>query len=644
MVRIGTLKHEAARGMTDESLDGLTPQEQLDAIALRLPGLVARQQQCFRSLLPDLESHGVGFRRWGELDATDREAMKSFFFEQVFPALTPQALTQAPGHPFPHITNLSVALATMIRDEEGGPLHFSHVRIPAGLPRFVSLPNGKDRVPIEDVIGANVGSLYPDRELVDVRPFRITRSGDIQVDEEHADDLLEAIEEEVKRRPFGPVVRLEVDCAMPSAMRELILRELQFEDPGQNTLLTERDIYDIDGLVDLTAANDLASLPLPQLDYPDFTPATPLDPAVSIFDLITQRDILVHHPYESFESTTERFIVEAADDPDVLAIKMTLYRSGNQSRIIDALTRAAAAGKEVVVFVELKARFDEERNIHWVKTLEGAGIHVVYGFVRLKTHAKTTLVVRREGDAVRRYSHIGSGNYNGATAKFYTDLGLLTCRNKLGMDLSDLFNELTGSSRPPQSKFRRLLVAPKRMRKQFIKLIEREVEHARAGHGGRMRIKINGLADKEVIEALYEASQAGVQVDLIVRGICALRPGVPGLSEQIRVISVLGRFLEHARIYHFANAGEPEYFIGSADWRPRNLRRRVEVVAPVIDPDACARLDRILDLELDDPSAWQMKPDGTYARRPLPTGVDRLTAQEHWLHELTLVESTQPQP
>ncbi|MCZ6918606.1 MAG: polyphosphate kinase 1 [Gemmatimonadetes bacterium] len=636
MVRIGTLKLEAAHGITEQSLDGLTPQEQLDTIAARLPTLIARQQRCFRSILPDLERHGVGLRRWQELADGDREAMKNFFFEQIFPALTPQALTQAPGHPFPHITNLSVSLAVMIRDEEGGPVHFSHVRVPAGLPRFVLLPNSRDRVPIEDVISANLGSLYPDRNIVEVRPFRITRSGDIQVDEEHAANLLDAIEEEVKRRPFGAVVRLELDHAMPAAMRDLIVRELQFEEPEQHTLLTESDIYEVDGLIDLTAANELASLPLPQLDFPQFTPATVLEPAASIFELITQRDILVHHPYDSFESTTERFIVEAADDPDVIAIKMTLYRSGNQSHIIDALTRAAAAGKEVAVFVELKARFDEERNINWAKTLQRAGIHVVYGFVRLKTHAKTTLVVRREGDAIRRYSHIGTGNYNGATAKFYTDLGLLTCRNKLGVDLNDLFNELTGSSRPPQGKFRRLLVAPKRMCKRFVKLIEREAEHARAGDGGHMRVKLNGLADKEIIEALYDASQAGVQIDLVVRGICALRPGVPGLSERIRVFSILGRFLEHARIYHFANAGEPEYFIGSADWRHRNLRRRVEVVAPVIDPDACARLDRIFSLELDDPSAWQMNDDGTYARRPLPTGVDRLTAQEHWLNELTL--------
>ena len=387
-------------------------------------------------------------------------------------------------------------------------------------------------------------------------------------------------------------------------------------------------------MVDLTSLNELASQPLPNLDYPKLTPRSPFDPDVPIFDLIREKEVLVYHPYDSFSSTVERFILEAVDDPDVLSIKLTLYRSGDQSRIVDGLMRAAGAGKEVAVFVELKARFDEERNIHWAKKLEQAGIHVVYGLVRLKTHAKTALVVRREKDTVRRYVHIGTGNYNGATAKFYTDLGLLSCRQKLGADLSDLFNELTGSSRPPQSKFRRLLVAPKRMRKAFLKMIEREAEHARSGGGGRIRVKLNGLADKEIIGALYSASQAGVEIDLIIRGICALRPGVPGLSDRIRVYSILGRFLEHARIYHFENAGEPEYYIGSADWRPRNLRRRVEVVTPVADPDACERLKEILDRELDDPFAWQMNSDGSYTRRPVPIGVDQQSAQEYLVGQL----------
>jgi polyphosphate kinase len=634
MVRIGALKNAVVQGVEKTSLDGLTPQEQLDAISVRLTPLVRRQERCFRKLLPELERHGVPLRTWNELDVPAREAMGAHFEEQIFPVLTPQAMTEAPGHPFPHIANLSLSLAAMVRDEHGGPPHFAHIRLPGGSPRLIPLPDGKGLIPVEEIIRANVASLYPGRQVEGVNVFRITRSGDISVDEEGASNLLQAIEEGVKRRPFGSVVRIEVEKAMPRPLREMLERELQFEEAAPASTLSDADVFEVTTMVDHTALQEVASLALPELDYPSFTPASPLDPNVSIFDQIVEREVLVHHPYDAFKSTVERFILEAVDDPNVIAIKLTLYRSGDQSRIVDGLMRAARAGKEVAVFVELKARFDEERNIHWAKKLEKAGIHVVYGLVRLKTHAKTTLVIRREGDTVRRYVHIGTGNYNAATARFYTDLGLLSCRQKLGADLSDLFNELTGSSRPPQSKFRRLLVAPKRMRKRFLKLIEREAEHARSGHGGRIRVKFNGLADKELIGALYSASQAGVEIDLIVRGICALRPGVPGLSERIRVISILGQFLEHARIYHFENGGEPEFYLGSADWRPRNLRRRVEVVTPVADPNACARLNEILDRELDDPFAWHMNSDGSYARRPAPIGVDRRSAQECWIEGL----------
>lgn len=634
MVRVGKLKHDVAQGAMDTSIDGLTAQQQLDAISVRLSPLVRRQQRCFRNLVPELARNGVTLRRWSDLTEGQRDTMKAHFDDQIFPVLTPQAVTQAPGHPFPHIPNLSLSLAVMVRDQESGSVHFANIRLPSGTRRFVPIPGTNDLIPIEEVIGANVGALYPGHLIEEVRAFRITRSGDISVDEEGASNLLQAIEEGVKRRPFGTVVRMEVDREMPQEMRNLLERELDFESSGQLDSLSNADVFEVDGLVDLTSLNELASLPRPELDYPRFEGGAPLDAARSIFEQIAERDILLYHPYESFESTVERFIVDAASDPDVVAIKLTLYRSGSQSRIIEALTRAARAGKEVAVFVELKARFDEERNIHWAKKLEQAGIHVVYGFVRLKTHAKTTLVVRREGDVVRRYVHVGTGNYNAATAKFYTDLGLLTCRRRIGADLNDLFNEFTGSSRAPRSKFQRLLVAPRRMRKQFLKLIEREAEHAKAGRGGRIRLKFNGLADKEMIGALYWASQAGVEIDLIIRGICALRPGVPGLSDRIRVFSLLGRFLEHARIYHFANGGDPEYYIGSADWRPRNLRRRVEVVAPVTDPDACARLDRILETELDDPYAWQMNADGAYSRPPAAIGVERRSAQEYWTNQL----------
>ena len=632
MVRVGALKYDVTRGVRDTSIDGLTPQEQLDAISIRLPPLLKRQQRRLAALLPELERHGIGLRTWNDLGNEERAVMRSYFDERIFPALTPQAVTLAPGHPFPHIPNLCVSLAAMVRDEESGSIHFANIRVPTGIPRFVAIPGSGDYVPIEEIISGNLRALYPGHEILEVRTFRVTRSGDLYVDEDGAANLLQAIEEEVRRRPFGSVVRIELDRGMPREMRDLLERELQFESPDQLSTLSDADIFEVDGIIDMTALNQFASLPRPELDYPKFTGASPLDPDRSIFDQIVEKDILVYHPYESFESTVERFIVEAADDPDVIAIKLTLYRSGSQSTIVEALMRAARAGKEIAVFVELKARFDEERNIQWARKLEQAGIHVVYGLVRLKTHAKTTLVVRREGDVARRYVHIGTGNYNAATAKFYTDLGMLTCSRKIGADLNDLFNALTGSSHIPRAKFQRLLVAPKRMRKRFLKLIEREVVHAREGRGGRIRLKFNGLADKEMIGALYWASQSGVEIDLIIRGICALRPGVPGLSERIRVFSVLGRFLEHARIFHFTNGGEDEYYIGSADWRPRNLRRRVEVVAPVTDPDACAQLDRILELEMDDPLAWQMASDGRYSRRQAPIGVDRRTAQEYWIN------------
>lgn len=634
MVRIGALKRAVREGSTKTTVDGLTPQEQLDAISVRLAPLMERQYQCLETLLSAVELRGVRVRRWDDLSPVEQDTMRSYFDEQLFPLLTPQAMTKAPGHPFPHLTNLSLSLAAMVRDEVGGPAHFTNIRMPSGLPRFVPIPNSRDRIPIEEIVKANVGTLYPGRRVEGVKAFRITRSGDLQLDEEGTSDLLQAVEEEVKRRPFGSVVRVEIEAGMPRPMRDLLERELRFEESGGASTLSPTDVFEIPTMVDLTALHELANLGIPGLDYPPFTPRTVLDPDRSIFDQIRSQEILVYHPYDAFGSTVERFILDAVDDPDVISIKLTLYRSGDQSRIVDGLMRAAQGGKEVAVFVELKARFDEERNIHWAKQLERAGIHVVYGLVRLKTHAKTTLVVRREGDAVRRYVHVGTGNYNAATARFYTDLGLLSCRQKLGADLNDLFNELTGSSRPPQSKFRRLLVAPKRMRKRFLKLIEREAEHARSGRGGHIRVKLNGIADEEVVGALYSASQAGVEIDLIVRGICTLRPGVPGLSDHIRVISILGRFLEHARIYHFANGGEPEYYIGSADWRPRNLRRRVEVVTPVADAEACTRLHEILDREFEDPFAWQMRSDGGYVRGPAAIGVDRRSAQEDWLEPL----------
>ncbi len=629
MVRVGALKRAVVAGDAGTSDDGLTPQQQLDAIAIRLRPLLDRQARCLAaSLLPQLTAHDVRILRWSDLSERQRNSLRRYFAEQVFPVLTPQAITRAPGHPFPLIPNLRLSLAVTVRDPRTGPMHFAYVKVPDALPRFVRVPDDGGLVPLEDVVRENLEAIYPGRRVEAAYAFRLTRSGDLELDEQQATSLLRTIEEEAKRRPYGPAVRLELERAMPPALRELLLRELRFDAVDEVSTLGPGDVYEVDGLLDLGALREIAALPLGQLQYPAFHGRSPIAAGRSIFDFLGERDLLVHHPYDSFEATVERFLAEAAADPDVLAIKLTLYRAGGRSGVVDALLRAAQAGKEVFVFVELKARFDEERNIEWAKKLEEAGIHVVYGLVHLKTHAKTALVVRREPGAVRRYVHIGTGNYNAATAALYTDLGLLSSDEALGADLNDLFNELSGSSRAPETAYRRLLVAPTHMLPRFLALIEREAAHARAGRDARICVKINGLTDPEMIASLYRASQAGVAIDLIVRGVCSLRPGVAGLSERIRVISVLGRFLEHARIFYFANGGEPEYYIGSADWRPRNLRRRVEVVAPVRDPACRRRLDDILAAELADPMAWELCPDGGYQRRTPESAADRRSAQE----------------
>jgi polyphosphate kinase len=614
VVRVAALKQAAAEQADRAGPDGLTPAAQLDLVAVRVRQLAARQARCLAECLPALAAQGILIRPWAELDETQRASATDYFERQVLPLLSPRAMTQAPGHPFPQLRSLALSLAVMVRDPRTGPYHFVYLRVPAGTSRFVPLAGGSVLVPVEDVIRANLARLYPAWQVEHVATFRVTRGGDVQVDERAAADLLLALEEEVERRPFQAVVRLEIERDMPDRMRDLLLRELRLERESRASPLAPADIYEVDGLLDLTALREVADLPRPDLRFPPFHARAPLPPDRSMFTLLAEGDVLVHHPYDAFDATVERFFREAADDPDVESIKLTLYRAGGRSAIVDALVRAAGAGKDVAVFVEVKARFEEARNIEWAKTLERAGIHVVYGLVELKTHAKVALVARREEGGVRRYVHIGTGNYNAATAHLYTDLGLLSADPELAADLGDLFNELTGSSKAPQAAYRRILVAPTYLLPRCIELIDREAAHARAGRGGRIRVKLNGLADAEIIAALYRASQAGVDVALIVRGICCLRPGVPGLSERIRVRSILGRFLEHARIFAFDNGGTPEYYIGSADWRPRNLRRRVEVVAPVRDPAACARLDAILETELADPAAWELEPDGSYAK------------------------------
>lgn len=627
MVRVGGLKRDAAEGKSGANPAGFTPAELLALLDLRVRALVARQRRCLeQECLPALAPHGIRLLGWDDLDEGRRAQLADFFDRQVFPVLTPHALTMSPGHPFPHIPNLSLSLAVVLREPGRERPRFAHLKLPDHLPRFVFVAGERAFVPLEQVIAAHVAALFPGLGVEEAYPFRVVRSGDVHLEEGHASSLLDVLEEEVEHRPFKDVVRIEVDRRMPTAVRELLLRELRDEDPDEPGELSAEDLHEVDGPLDLRALGEIADLPDPELHYPPFRAAAP-GADRSIFAVLQERDLLVHHPYDSFEATVQRFFLEAAEDPAVLALKLTLYRAGKKSPIGDALLRAAERGKEVSVFVELKARFDEERNIEWARRLEDSGIHVVYGLVGLKTHSKIAIVVRREGETLQRYAHVGTGNYNAATARLYTDLGLLTADAALTDDVCDLFNELTGIARPPNREYRRLLVAPGSLLPGFIRLIEREGEHARAGRGGRIRAKLNGLADAEIIAALYGASRAGVAIDLSVRGICALRPGVPGLSERIRVRSILGRFLEHARIFAFDNGGSPEYFIGSADWRPRNLRRRVEVVAPVADPACRARLESILRLELEDPTAWELRPDGRYARGHAERGVqDRLLA------------------
>ncbi len=617
MTKVGGLKQAVAAGVTKRSIDGRTPRELLQAMNPRLRALIRRQYRCFAELREgELTRNGVRIRRGSDLADGERAQLKAYFDEQVFPVLTPKAVTSAPGHPFPHIEDLRLSLAVVVRDARTDREHLNVLNVSDALPRFVRLKDTRDFVPIEDVIRAHGGALYRGRTVVGFHAFRLTRSGEIQFDEHTASNFLEVVEEEVRRRPFGAILRVEVERGMPESVLDMLLSELRHEENRDGVPLEIGDVFEVDGPVDLGALAEIAELEVPELDHPPFAPVVPLDRHRSIFDILDERDVLVHHPYESFEDTVQRFLSDAADDPDVVTIKLTLYRTGGRSPVVDALKRAAASGKDVSVFVEIKARFDEETNIFWAKQLERAGIHVITGLVALKTHAKVALVVRRRGERLQRYAHIGTGNYNAVTAHVYTDFGLLTSDPTITGDLQALFNELTGSSRTPGGEFHRLLVAPTFMLLRFLELIEREAAHARAGRGGHIRTKLNGLADTEVIEALYRASQAGVRIELSVRGICSLRPGVRGLSDNIRVVSVLGRFLEHGRVYCFGNGGEAEYYIGSADWRSRNLRRRVEVATPILDPVLRARLDRVLDAELTDPTAWRLLPDGSYERPP----------------------------
>lgn len=635
MVQVGGLKWKVAEQRFAPASDGLTPVEELDAIAIRARELFERAQRCFRDDLgPALAERGIRILRWVDLSEEQRHRLRRHFEDEIYPLLTP--LGTSPGHPFPHIPNLQITLAAMVRDPGTGMEHFGAVRVPETLPRFVQLPETTDFVASEALICANIKKLFPGLDVVRAHSFRVTRSGAIHYDEDRTPNLLQEVEEEIQKRPFGSVVRLEVERTMPQEMRELLIQEFRFESRDEPSTLGDSDVYEVDWLTDLSGLRAIADLPVPEMHFPAFNPETALDHGRSVFDVLAEGDVLLHHPYDAFETTVERFLVDSTADPSVQAIKVSVYRTGQRSRIVESLIEAAERGKQVVVLVELKARYDEERNIAWARRLEQAGIHVVYGLPGLKTHAKIALVVRRQRQGLRRYVLVGTGNLNAATARAYTDLALLSANPELGADVHDLFNALTGYS--AQTDYRCILVSPAHMMRRFEELIEREIAHAQAGQGGRIRAKLNGLADEEIVCALYRASQAGVQIDLLVRGVCTLRPGVRGLSESIRVVSILGRFLEHARIFHFGNAGADEYFIGSADWRPRNLRRRVEVVTPVRDPGCTRRLDEILRTELDDPTAWELRPDGSYHRRSDVAFGAGAGAQERFMQRAAGVE------
>jgi polyphosphate kinase len=606
-VRIAGLRQQVEAGAMKRAPDGRTPAEQLAAARERVLELVADQSANFLELRAALDAEGVSIVDYRTIPE-HHEALRQRFLDEIFPVLTPLAVD--PGHPFPYISTLSLSIAVGLLDPETNERVFARVKVPQILPRLLEVEPHRF-ISIDQVIEANLQYLFTGMEVTESHLFRVTRNADFTVEEDEADDLLMAIEEELRRRRFGAAVRLEVERTMPAATRNLLLRGLGLE---------ADDCYEITGMLDLTALTRIADLDLPELRTVPWTPVTPPrltppdeDEPADVFAAVRAGDILVHHPYESFAASVERFIAQAADDPDVLTIKMTLYRTSGDSPIVQSLIRAAERGKQVVVLVEIKARFDEEANIIWARKLERAGAHVVYGLVGLKTHSKTALVVRREGSGLRLYVHIGTGNYNPKTARLYVDLGLLTVRREIGADVTDLFNVLTGLSR--QRTFRRLLIAPHSLRSGFLRLVEREVEHAAAGRPARIVLKLNAIVDTPVIEALYRASSSGVDIDLIVRGACSIQPGIPGISERIRVRSIIGEFLEHSRIWGFENGGDREWYIGSADLMDRNLDRRVEAVVPVEDAEARARLAEIIELMLaDDRRSWQLQPDTRWVR------------------------------
>jgi polyphosphate kinase len=613
-IRVSGLMEQAQAKAAPSSPGDKPAAEQLAAIRTRVRETLVEQGRTFEGICAALGDAGISIVGYGDVPE-HHEALRQRFTDEIYPVLTPLAVD--PGHPFPYISTLSLSLAIRIEDPDDGEELFARVKVPSLLPRLLQIEPSKF-VLVEEVIAANLDMLFSGMTIRETHLFRVTRNADFELEEDEADDLLMAIQEELQRRRFGDAVRLEVDSGMPAAMRQILEKGVG---------VGPEDCYEVGGMLDHTGLMMLAGLDRPDLKLPPYIPTVPPrlvppdeDEPVDVFAAIRAGDLLVHHPYESFAASTQRFIAQAAGDPEVLSIKMTLYRTSGDSPIVRDLISAAERGKQVVVLVEIKARFDEQANIDWARKLEQAGAHVVYGLVGLKTHSKTSLVVRREGSALRRYVHIGTGNYNPGTARLYTDLGLLSCRPELGADVSDLFNVLTGLSR--QRDFRRLIVAPMNLRNWILSMIEREASHAREGKPARIVLKLNSLVDPACVAALYAASQAGVQVDLLIRGICSLWPGLRGVSEGIQVRSIVGQYLEHSRIFSFANDGRPEWYIGSADLMERNLDRRVEAVVPVEDADAQEKIRGLFEVMLaDDRRSWQLGADGEYHRTEELTGV-----------------------
>jgi polyphosphate kinase len=614
MVRVAGLKRRLATGLAVKSPSGLSPKEVLTKISEEAHELQLAHAKLFLEVIePELEKHGINLVRWNELRDDEKLSLQDYFQSHIFPVLTPLAVD--PAHPFPYISGLSLNLAVVLQNPGTEKEHFARVKVPPLLPRFVLIPNpdkneGVRYVPLEDIIGEFLGLLFPGMTVLQYHNFRVTRNEDLEVDEDEGENLLLALEKELLRRRFGPPVRLEVADDMNPQVLELLIRELD---------ISMQDVYTLPSPLDLTGLSDIGSLPRPELRFPPHPVVTNRhlvprdDEPLNMFTVLKSREVLVHHPYESFSTSVQEFLEQAAEDPQVLAIKQTLYRTSGDSPVVDALIQAAQAGKQVLALVEIKARFDEQNNITWARKLEQAGVHVVYGMVGLKTHCKLALVIRQEAGSLVRYCHIGTGNYNPKTARFYEDYGLLTSRESVGEDLTKLFNHLSGYA--PEATFKSLLVSPVGVREGLTDLIEQEIQLHKAGKKARISIKVNALVDEEIIDSLYKASNAGVPIDILVRGMCALKPGVPGLSETIRVRSILGRYLEHSRIFSFLGGGDPKVYLGSADMMHRNLDRRVEVLVRLSEPEHVNSITEMFELAMSEQvSSWALDSSGNWVR------------------------------